>query len=287
MDTISLKAPAKINLYLRVLGRRGDGYHQIESLIQAVDIYDELTLERSDGIEFQCDNPALPQDESNLAFKAALAMRERRYFPGVKIDLKKRIPSGAGLGGGSSDAAFVLRGLCHLYRLSPSPDEMLAMAAEIGSDVPFFLSGGQALVTGRGEIIRPLHLPRDYTVIVIVPPVASSTAEAYGGTRIGLTKGEPLILLEKRINISRFNRLVKSFSNDLEEVVLRKFPELAGLKRILSEEGAMLSSMTGSGSAFFGLFPQGGGETIIRGERLDSNYRVFRCRPILLAPYFS
>ena len=287
MEKISLKAPAKINLYLKVLGKRDDGYHEIESLMQAIDIYDQITLGRSDVIEMTCDDPALPVDESNLAFKAALVMQERFYFPGVKIDLQKRIPWGSGLGGGSSDAAFVLRGLSRLYGLSPSADDMLRMAMEIGSDVPFFLSSGQALVTGRGEKIRSIFLPRNYDIVVIVPPVTSSTAEAYAGARISLTKPGPLVLLEKRINVSRFNRLVESFSNDLEEAVLRKSPEFAELKRVLSEAGAFLSSMTGSGSAFFGIFPHGGGEDLDPGERLGFGCRVYRCRPILLSPGFS
>ena len=188
MDKISLKAPAKINLYLRVLGKRNDGYHQIETLMQAIDIYDEITLERSDTIEITCDDPSLPLDESNLAFKAASALQDRFYFPGVKIDLKKRIPSGAGLGGGSSDAAFVLRGLCRLYGLFPTPEEILEIAAGIGSDVPFFLSGGQAQVTGRGEIVRSIHLPNHYDIVVIIPPITTSTAEVYSDLRIDLTK---------------------------------------------------------------------------------------------------
>jgi 4-diphosphocytidyl-2-C-methyl-D-erythritol kinase len=284
LEKISLKAPAKINLYLRVLGKRDDGYHEIESLMQAVDIYDEITLERSDVIEMTCDDPELPVDESNLAFRAALVMQDRLYFPGVRIELAKRIPTGSGLGGGSSDAAFVLRGLCRLYGLSPSSEDMLEMAAEVGSDVPFFLSSGQAVVTGRGEKIRSVFLPRDYDVVVIVPPVASSTAEAYAGARISLTKAGPLVLLEKRINASRFGRLMKSFSNDLEEVVLRKSPEFAELKRILKEAGALLSALTGSGSAFFGLFPPGVGEDFDLGERIGFGFKLFHCRPILLSP---
>jgi 4-diphosphocytidyl-2-C-methyl-D-erythritol kinase len=284
LERISLKAPAKINLYLRVLGKRDDGYHEIESLMQAIDIYDEITLERSDVIEMTCDDPALPVDESNLAFKAASIMQQRIYYPGVRIGLKKKIPSGSGLGGGSSDAAFVLRGLRRLYGLAPAPEDMLEVATEVGSDVPFFLSSGQAVVTGRGEKIRSVILPGDYDIVVIVPSVASSTAEAYAGARISLTKAGPLVLLEKRISASRFGRLLESFSNDLEEVVLHRFPEIAELKRILSEAGAGLSSMTGSGSAFFGLFPRGGGMDVDLGEGLGFDCRLFHCRPILLSP---
>lgn len=287
MDKISLKVPAKINLYLRVLGKRDDGFHEIESLMQAVDIYDELTLERSDTLEITCDDPSLAEDESNLAFKAASALQDRFYFPGVKIDLVKQIPSGAGLGGGSADAAFVIRGLCRLYGLAPEPDEILKIAAGIGSDVPFFLSGGQAQVTGRGEIVRSLRLPDQYEIIVIAPPVTISTAEIYNDIRFDLTKENKPILFEKRIGVSRFNRLVKRFSNDLEEAVLRKFPELAELKEILMESGAAWSSMTGSGSAFFGLFLRAGSQAVVIPKRLSPEYKVFNCRPILLRPFYS
>lgn len=287
MDKISLKVPAKINLYLRVLGKRDDGYHEIESLMQAVDIYDELTLERSDTIEITCDDPSLSRDESNLAFKAASVLRDRFHFPGAKIDLAKRIPSGAGLGGGSADAAFVIRGLCSLYGLAPEPDEILKIAAGIGSDVPFFLSGGQAQVTGRGEIVRSIRLPDQYDIIVIVPPIKTSTAEIYNNIRIGLTKENKPVLFEKRTGVSRFNKLVKRFSNDLEEAVLRKFPELAELKEILMESGAACSSMTGSGSAFFGLFFRAGSQAVGIQKRLSPEYKVFNCRPILLQPFYS
>lgn len=287
MDEISLKVPAKINLYLRVLGKRDDGFHEIESLMQAIDIYDEITLERSESIEITCDDPLLPVDESNLAFKAASALQDRFYFPGVKIDLVKRIPSGAGLGGGSADAAFVIRGLCRLYGLAPEPDEILEIAAGIGSDVPFFLSGGQAQVTGRGEIVKSIRLPDRYEIIVIVPSVTTSTAEIYNDIRIDLTKENKPILFEKRIGVSRFNRLVKRFSNNLEEAVLRKFPELAELKEILMESGAAWSSMTGSGSAFFGLFFQTGDYAVKVQKRLGAEYKVYYCRPILLQPFYS
>jgi 4-diphosphocytidyl-2-C-methyl-D-erythritol kinase len=148
VDKISLNAPAKINLYLQVLGKRPDGYHEIDSLMQAIDLYDHITIEKSDSIELECDDPSIPSDSSNLAFKAAALLQRAAYFPGARIILKKRIPSGSGLGGGSSDAAFVLRGLSQLYNLDLSAEQKKEIAGEIGSDVPFFLSSGQAIVEG-------------------------------------------------------------------------------------------------------------------------------------------
>jgi 4-diphosphocytidyl-2-C-methyl-D-erythritol kinase len=232
VDKISLNAPAKINLYLQVLGKRPDGYHEIDSLMQAIDLYDHITIEKSDSIELECDDPSIPSDSSNLAFKAAALLQRAAYFPGARIILKKRIPSGSGLGGGSSDAAFVLRGLSQLYNLDLSAEQKKEIAGEIGSDVPFFLSSGQAIVEGRGERIFPVKTPLDYGVIVITPPIMSSTADTYRKLKIVLTKSPRPSLLKRGIESSSFYRLMKSFRNDLEEVVLVDIPELENLKEI-------------------------------------------------------
>ncbi len=285
MDEISLKAPAKINLYLRVLGKRADGYHEIESMMQAIDLYDEIKIEKSDSIEIVCDDPGIPADDSNLAARAAAALKEQFYFPGVKISLHKKIPHGAGLGGGSSDAAFVLRGLCRLYNLSPSPKELLRIASEIGSDVPFFLGSGQALVSGRGEIVRTLELPTEYTIILVVPPLEISTAEVYGKLRFSLTKKIEPFLFKKRITVSRFNGLLKRFCNDLEEVVLDEYPDLFEIKGLLRNSGAVFSAMSGSGSAFFGVYLVGGDVRAELERRLESGTRVYYCKPVILTPF--
>lgn len=282
MDEISLKAPAKVNLYLKVLGKRPDGFHEIESLMQAVDLYDIITLEKSDVVELTCDDPNIPNGDSNLAVKAALAFRDRFYFPGVKIDLKKNIPHGAGLGGGSSDAAFVLRGLCKLFKIVPDPKEILEIAAAIGSDVPFFLGRGQALVRGRGENVETIRMPTDYEIILLVPPMAISTADIYRKVRINLTKKSESILLKTRITISRFNNLVTQLSNDLEEAVTCDYPELIELKEILRGAGAIAALMTGSGSAFFGIFPSGKSDKSVIERRVARGTRIFVCEPVVL-----
>ncbi len=287
MDRISLKAPAKINLYLKVLGKRPDGYHEIESLMQAIDLYDDITLEKSDIIELICDDPALPTDDSNLAVRAAEALQQRFYFPGVKIELRKNIPHGAGLGGGSSDAAFVLRGLCRLYGLAPTPSELALIAARIGSDVPFFLGTGQALVEGRGEIERSVKLPTAYRVLLMVPQLIVSTGEIYGNLRFGLTREKEALLFKKRITISRFQSLLGSFANDLEEAAFREFPELIGLKKDLAAAGADFCQMSGSGSAIFGIFMSGGMEKKTLAERLAPGIRAFECKPVTLQPCFA
>ncbi len=285
MEKLSIKAPAKINLYLEVLRKRDDGFHEIESLIQAVDLYDEIHLEKSNKIELVCSDSSLPNDKGNLAFRAAKALQDFFPFPGVKIELLKKIPMGAGLGGGSSDAAFVLRGICQLFGLRPSISEISEIGASIGSDVPFFLSTGQSLIKGRGEIIEPIALPLDYEIVIVSPPLAISTATAYANAKIDLTKERIGPLLKSRIDFADLLQLAKYFRNDLEEVALAKNPELTQLKRSLLGSGAFYSSMTGSGSSFFGLYSPGA----IQQDKLETlrewGIKVFRCRPIPLQPY--
>jgi 4-diphosphocytidyl-2-C-methyl-D-erythritol kinase len=285
VDEISLKAPAKINLYLRVLGKREDGYHEIESLVQAIDLYDEIVIEKSDLMELDCDDPSLPSDEGNLASKAAFLLQQRSYFPGAKISLKKNIPVGAGLGGGSSDAAFVIRGICELYNMDLSTGEILDIAAKVGSDVPFFLTTGQAVITGRGEKVKSVRLPTDYKIALIVPPRANSTAEIYGKLKKDLTKKHDPILLKREIPSSSFYRLMSSFVNDLEEAVLVDWPELAKLKELLISSGCIYSLMTGSGSAVFGVYLSTRIEKSQLELQIGREYRLAYCAPILLPPF--
>ncbi len=284
MEKISVKAPAKINLYLQVLAKRADGFHEIESLIQAIDLCDEITLEKADDIHLTCSDPSLPADKNNLAYRAADAMRGRFQLPGAKIDLVKLIPSGSGLGGGSSDAAFVLRGLCKLYGLHPSLDELSDIAASIGSDVPFFLTSGQALATGRGEILKPVSLPLDYEVAILSPSISISTAEIYKLAKINLTNRSFGHLFNAGIDFSGLLRLADDFRNDLEEVAITKYPYLNHLKQSLLGSGALVSSMTGSGSSFFGLFKQGAEKPDELENLSERGVKVFWCKPILLAP---
>jgi len=285
VDKISLKAPAKINLYLKVIRKREDGYHEIESLMQAIDLYDDIGIERSDLLELECDDPSLPADETNLALKAAVLLQQRVYFPGAKIILKKGIPIGSGLGGGSSDAAFVIRGISRLYNIELSLEEKIDLASEIGSDVPFFLSNGQAMVSGRGERINSVRAPMDYRIILIVPSVRSSTSRAYGKLKINLTKEFEPVLLKRRIESSSFYRLMESFGNDLEEAVLSDLPELGKLKEVLIRSGCIYSCMTGSGSAVFGLFRSIKTGDFSFEEEIGQNNQVYFCRPILLPPF--
>lgn len=284
MERVSLKAPAKINLYLKVLGKLPDGYHEIESLMQAIDLYDDIIIEKSNSIELRCSDPLLPSDNTNLAFRAAQLLCDKYHLPGAKMELFKRIPAGAGLGGGSSDAAFVLRGLSELYDIRPRYNELLELAGRLGSDVPYFLTSGQAIARGRGEILSDIIVSRDYQIMLLSPSIAISTAEVYGSVKKILTKRSSVALLTNNNNISGFISFSNEFHNDLEDVVLTKYPFLDDLKRSLLGAGAFYSSMTGSGSSFFGLFTN---DVVIPAELKnlkESSIRVFRCRPILLPP---
>jgi 4-diphosphocytidyl-2-C-methyl-D-erythritol kinase len=256
MERLMLKSPAKINLFLQVLKKRDDGYHEIRTLMQAVELYDELTLEKTArGISVTCDHPNCPSDQRNLAFQAsALLLRERRFEGGLRIHIRKRIPISAGLGGGSSNAATTLKGVNQLFDLRLSPAELHQAASGLGSDVPFFLSSGQALAFGRGEDIRPLKLFRDYWLVLVCPRLEVSTAWAYRNLRISLTrerKGVNYSLLESKRG---FFDALPLFENDLEEVVAEKQPLVRQIKVILEDSGSVRSSMSGSGPTVYGLF---------------------------------
>jgi 4-diphosphocytidyl-2-C-methyl-D-erythritol kinase len=290
MDKINLKVPAKINLFLRVLDKRSDGYHNLESLMQAIDLYDELTLEKSDEIELDC--PDLPDlsREKNLAYRAAKLVEGMAYFPGVRITLRKRIPDGAGLGGGSADAAFVIRGLIKLYGLRLNPAELGAKIARLGADVAFFFSSGQAIARGIGDIIQNCQMPLNYNILLVKPPYSIDTSKAYAeldslrGRKISLTKSPSDSFLYRSITDHNFVRLSNTFINDLEEVVFSWHPELVQVKNGLLNEGAFYSGLTGSGSAVFGLFSTDKDTTRTIRRFHEKKNTFFACKPVLLPP---
>ena len=270
MNKLKIKAYAKLNLTLKILGQRPDGYHDIDSVFHCISLHDELTLSpRRDGlIVLKCNDPKLPTDDSNLAYKAALIIKDlaQRKCPGQKnygadILLKKNIPIGAGLGGGSSDAAAVLLGLKKLWHLEEmSPADLKKAAASLGSDVPFFLKGGTAHVTGRGEKVRARRCPREYHFVLVYPGFPVSTAWAYKNhkkTKNRLTKGHKFSKMflkscglgKPAVDISRH------LNNDLEPAVIPRHPRISRVKADLLKSGALGSMMSGSGSSVFGLFP--------------------------------
>ncbi|MFZ5907881.1 MAG: 4-(cytidine 5'-diphospho)-2-C-methyl-D-erythritol kinase [Nitrospirota bacterium] len=266
----SLRAPAKINWFLRISGKRADGYHTIESLIQCVSLYDFLHFERSRGIEVICDHK-IPVTE-NLVYQAASLLREQTACrKGVRITVRKHIPIGAGLGGGSSDAAYTLMGLNTLWDLNLSLDELRALAVRIGSDVPFFFDGPSALVQGRGEKINPVPLAVPLELLLVKPALSVSTAWAYNAfdrqRGHGRIRGDApdfgrelkkkvldIKLFCQALNQQDFATLTKMLDNDLESVVSGQYPVIKEIQARLLDEGAAVSAMSGSGPAVFGVF---------------------------------
>ena len=258
---VELKSPCKVNLILNILGKRPDGFHELETVMHPVRIFDVLTFERTtSGIDLTCDNPALPTDSRNLVHRAATAfLQESGITDGVKIRLEKRIPMEAGLGGGSGNAATALLGLNQIFGSPLAAEVLQRLAATLGSDVPFFLQSNPAIAIGRGEQVRSLPTFRaleGYQFILIHPGFGVSTPWAYKNLA-----RFPSALNGERV---RAERLVQSlnqsieaarpdFYNSLEAPVLEKFPLLAIFQEFLLENGAAMALMSGSGSTTFAL----------------------------------
>ncbi len=256
---IELLAPAKINLFLHVLGRRPDGYHELYSLMCPVALYDRLRLTiAGDADEITCDSFSVPTDDSNLAlkaaklFKATLLADGRQTVRNVRIQLEKQIPVGAGLGGGSSDAAAVLKGLNDFCGRPFDGQRLRTLAVRLGADVPFFIDARPAIAQGIGERLTPYAgLPPLWTVL-IYPGFGLSTAQVYEGFNLALTKSKKKLrnLPFKNGNFSATHHL----HNDLEAGVGDHFAVIDKVKRALLDRGALGSLMTGSGSVVYGLF---------------------------------
>lgn len=269
------KAPAKINWFLSIIGKRGDGFHEIVSTMQRVDLYDDLFFEEAEGIELDSDL-GIPPDK-NLVYRAAIRLKQHVAYPGgARIRLVKRIPAAAGLGGGSSDAAAALRGLNALWGLGLDRTELMHLGAGIGSDVPFFLGPPLALVEGRGERVSPLGKGRAFTLLLVKPSVAVSTAWAYQSFSPELTKDIADIKLFCRALAEGDYEILRPFvTNDLEKVVSRRYPVIDEIKGSLLRHGAAISSMSGSGSTVFGVFE--GSDTA---ERAAAYFGEHWCRAV-------
>lgn len=242
-------APAKINLILRVLGKRRDGFHEIFSLIQRVSLFDTLYFKTISipKIELKTNCSFLPTDKSNLIYEAAhLFLKEVHNNFGIGIYLIKRIPLSSGLGGGSSDAATTLLCLNNLFGHPFSKRRLLEMAAFLGSDVPFFIFKSTAIVTGKGEKVRPLDLELPFWYLILCPTIKVSTSEVYSSWK--LTKGGNKTKIPKR------EQILECLENDLEDFAIYSFPEIGLAKGMLEEVGAKKVVMTGSGGAVFGVF---------------------------------
>lgn len=243
---ILLEAFGKVNRSLVVLGRRPDGYHEIDTLFQTIDLSDWIRFEEDERLTLSIDQGTLPSDESNLVLRAARALSGRvGGNRGARLYLSKRIPVGAGLGGGSADAAATLLGLNALWRLEKTVGELCAIGATIGSDVPFFLFGGLARGTGRGDRIEPLPDRPEESLVLLLPSFGMATPEVYRALDAAPAP-DPVP--------PRADSLAMPDRNDLETAAERLRPELSPLRSALLAEGAVSARLSGSGSTVFGVF---------------------------------
>ncbi len=250
---MKIQAPAKINIYLKVLGRRADGYHELRTIMVPLGLFDEISIEPA-GQGIMLDAPGCNcASENNLVHKAArLFLASTGVRSGVSIRVRKQIPVGAGLGGGSSDAASVLAGLNDLFRTGLGPRDLMAMAGNLGADCPFFILGRPSLMGARGdEVLRDIRL-EDREYLLVIPPIALSTAQVYAELK------SPLTTVTDRLKIDSVGRFTIApeqwLVNDLEAAAFGICPELKLVKAELLEAGALGALMTGSGSSVFGVF---------------------------------
>jgi 4-diphosphocytidyl-2-C-methyl-D-erythritol kinase len=250
-----LQANAKINIGLRIIGKRTDGYHDLETLFYEIQWHDELELQSNERLEMISNSAEAPADDSNLCFRAARLLQEiTGTHNGATVNLQKHIPVGAGLGGGSSDAAAVLRGLNSLWNLKLSNDELRIVAAKLGADVAFFIEGGSAYATGRGEVLKHCSFTIPFWILVVVPPVHVSTAWAYGNLKQKsgyASKNLQMLVIEQ---IQNPKTLYTDVINDFEPSVFETYPLIRQTKETLLAAGAQFTLMSGSGSSVFGLF---------------------------------
>ena len=268
-----IRTPAKVNLGLRVFSRRPDGYHAIHTLLAGVDLWDTLTFEPGgDGLRLECDTPSIPTDRTNLVLRAAARLEESlgRRLPGASIRLGKRIPAGRGLGGGSSDAAAALVGLNRLFGLGLGRRVLHRVLTEVGMDAPFFLYGGLALATGRGEHVFPLADARELPLVLLIPDFGISTPDAYRGLPTPSGDGGSPRIAQGTDRLVRFlesgpsgpslrgKPLARCFPNDLERSTVlqttRPPDAISRMRSALLAAGALETAMSGSGSAVFGVF---------------------------------
>ena len=260
IDKTTQRAYAKINIGLDVLRRRADGYHEVKMIMQTVDIYDELVLERrkEPGIELRMDNSDLPSGGDNLICRAAdLLFREKKITGGVNISLTKRIPIAAGMAGGSADAAAALRGVNELFDLGYSLKELQALGVGLGADIPYCLTGGTMLSEGIGEILTPLPAPPAAHLVIAKPDINVSTAFVYGNLHADSLAWHPdidgmIAALQK----GDLDGITGRLGNVLETVTVKAHPVIEQIKELLRKQGAENALMSGSGPTVFGIFKE-------------------------------
>lgn len=257
-DTITLKALAKINLGLDVLGRRDNGYHDVRMVMQTIYLYDNVTMEKTEeaGIQLECNLFYLPVDETNIAYKAAkLLMDEFDIKEGVRIVLDKHIPVAAGLAGGSANAAAVLVGMNRLFSLGLSGQELMERGVSLGADVPYCVMRGTVLAEGIGEILTPLPpLPKCY-VLIAKPGISVSTKTVYEKLDSQeITEHPDIDGILEGLDKQDIHKVAASMGNVLETVTIGDYPIIEEIKHVMKEEGALNAMMSGSGPTVFGIF---------------------------------
>jgi 4-diphosphocytidyl-2-C-methyl-D-erythritol kinase len=288
-----LRAHAKVNLALEVLGTRSDGYHELRTLFQTISLHDDVVLRpRRSGITVACDHPAVPLDGTNLAARAARELqRFARVDRGVDIRIVKRIPVAGGLGGGSSDAAAVLMGLDRLWRLGLGPARLHPIARRLGADVPYFLIGGTALGLARGDEVYPLARQVRAQVVIVDSERPLSTADVFRRLDAGLTPREETNKIFRFISsdLAGLGEVFPILSNDLERPALEEAPDLAArvalIRGILIREGALMASLSGSGASYFGLFDDPGRARAAQAHLTARGYKALRGRTLSLDQY--
>ena len=274
LPLIRIRAYAKINWTLDVLFKRADRYHELRTIYQTVSLYDQLRISETIGaIEVACNDPRVPCDETNLVFKAAASLRKATNISkGARIEIEKRIPVAAGLGGGSSNAAATLLALVKLWKLEIDESELFQIAAALGSDVPFFLIGGTALGVGRGEEVYPIEQVACEYLLLVNPGFAVSTRDAYERLSRLTTSEAAFIIPFTLLAAKGIRELPLVARNDLEVPVLAAYPEIAEVKRRLLSLGARHALMSGSGATVFGVF-----DNLHTAERSETELRAAGC----------
>lgn len=291
MNTIQMKALGKVNLGLDVVRRREDGYHEVRMIMQTVQLYDKISISKSDkaGIHIKTNLTFLPVNENNIAYKAAkMLMVEFDIQTGVRINIEKHIPVAAGMAGGSTDGAAILYGMNRLFHLGLSKHQLMERGVKLGADVPYCIMRGTVLSEGIGEILTPVTALPDCYILVAKPPVSVSTKYVYEHLKLDETIEHPDIdgMVEALKNQDLCG-VASKMGNVLETVTAAKHPEIEDIKKIMVREGALGALMSGSGPTVFGIF-----DDKVKGEKAREVLRrgtlarqVYLVRPYNIRPY--
>lgn len=273
---MNINSPAKINLFLHVIGKRPDGYHDLRSLMCGIGLYDTVRLDfRGAGVTVSCSHPDVPEDDGNIACRAARSFRHAlNRSDGVEIRIEKKIPVAAGLGGGSSNAASVLLGMNAHYGHPFSRKELADLALPLGADVPFFIYQKPALATGVGERLEFVAEIRPYPVVLVHPDIRVSTADVYKNLNLGLTNCEQK---HKSLPLNKGFDPLSHLYNDLETVTISWYPEIRDIKKDLLNYGALGSLMSGSGPTVFGIFSDSD-QARLAGDAMSKKWTTFVTR---------